>query len=129
MASDAAWFKRKIELGAEYGVTQMFFDNAKYFDFVSKMRSDGVTVPIIPGIKPLVSKRQLTVLPRLFHCDLPEELTAEALRCKDDDEVKQVGVEWCVAQCKELIAAGVPSIHFYMTGNVQSLQKIAAAIF
>ena len=129
MASDAAWFKRKIEMGAEYGVTQMFFDNRKYFDFVSKMRKDGVTVPIIPGIKPLVSKKQLNVLPRLFHCDLPEELTAEVIRCKDDDQVKQVGVEWCVAQCKELIAAGVPSIHFYMTGNVQSLQKIARAIF
>ena len=129
MASDAAWFKKKVEMGAEYGVTQMFFDNSKYFSFVSRMREDGVTVPIIPGIKPLVSKKQLNVLPRLFHCDLPEELAAEVLRCKDDDAVKELGVEWCVQQCRELMAAGVPSIHFYMTGNVKSLQKIARAIY
>ena len=129
MTTDAAWFKKKIEMGAEYGVTQMFFDNRKYFDFVDNMRGDGVSVPIIPGIKPLVSKRQLSVLPRVFHCDLPEELTTEALKCKDDDQIKQLGIEWSVAQCKELIRAGVPSIHFYMTGNTQSLRKIAEAIY
>ena len=129
MTQDALWFKRKIELGAEYGVTQMFFDNRKYFDFVEKMRQDGVKVPIIPGIKPLVSRKQLTVLPRVFHCDLQEELTAEVMRCKDDDQVKQVGIEWTVKQCRELISAGVPSIHFYMTGNVNSLKKVAAEIF
>lgn len=129
MSTDCAWFKKKVEMGAEYGVTQMFFDNRKYFSFVERMRQEGVMVPIIPGIKPLVSMKQLTVLPRVFHCDLPEDLVNEALRCKDDSQVKQLGVEWCVSQCRELIAAGVPSIHFYMTGNVKSLQKIASAIF
>ena len=129
MASDAEWFKIKVERGAEYGVTQMFFDNSKYFSFVERMREAGVRVPIIPGIKPIVRRSQLNTLPRLFHCDLPEELTAELLKCKDDEQVKQVGVEWCVCQCKELIKAGVESIHFYMTGNVKSLREVAKRIY
>lgn len=129
MASDAQWFKIKVERGAEYGVTQMFFDNSKYFSFVERMREAGVRVPIIPGIKPIVRRSQLNTLPRLFHCDLPEELTAELLKCKDDEQVKQVGVEWCVRQCKELIKAGVESIHFYMTGNVKSLREVAKRIY
>lgn len=129
MTTDAYWFKKKIELGAEYGVTQMFFDNKKYFDFVAKMKSEGINVPIIPGIKPLAKLSQLTVLPRLFHCDLPEELTIEALKCKTDEEIKALGIEWCEYQCKELIKAGVPSIHFYMTGNVDSLRQVAKRIY
>lgn len=129
MALDSHWFKQKIEMGADYGVTQMFFDNKKYFDFVDRMRADGITVPIIPGIKPLAKLSQLTVLPRLFHCDLPEELTTEALKCHNDDDMKQLGIEWCEHQCKELIKAGVPSIHFYMTGNADSLKQVAKRIF
>ncbi len=129
MATDSRWFKKKVELGAEYGVTQMFFDNTKYFDFVDKMKAEGVEVPIIPGIKPLAKMSQLTVLPRLFHCDLPEELTREAYKCKTDDEVKALGIEWCTHQCKELMSRGVPSIHFYMTGNVESLREVAKRVF
>lgn len=129
LATDANWFKHKVALGAEYGVTQMFFDNKKYFDFLHKMRAEGVTVPIIPGIKPLAKISQLTGLPRLFHCDLPEELTTEAFKCKTDDELKALGVEWCTHQCRELIKAGVPSIHFYMTGNVDSLRQVAKNIY
>lgn len=129
LACDSAWFKKKIELGAEYGVTQMFFDNKKYFDFVNKMRAEGVEVPIIPGIKPLARKSQLTVLPRLFHCDLPEELTKEAFKCETDEQMKALGIEWCTYQCQELIKAGVSSIHFYMTGNVESLREVAKRVF
>lgn len=127
--TDLAFFKQKVDLGAEYGVTQMFFDNQKYFDFVERCRQSGISVPIIPGIKPIAKLKQLTVLPRVFHCDLPEDLVNEAIRCKDDEQLKQVGIEWCVAQCKELIAAGVPSIHFYMTGNVDSLREVAKRIY
>ena len=129
LTTDANWFKKKVELGAEYGVTQMFFDNKKYFDFVKRMRQEGVTVPIIPGIKPLAKKSQLTVLPRLFHCDLPEELTTEAFKCKTDEQVKALGIEWCTYQCQELIKSGAQSIHFYMTGNVDSLRQVAKRVF
>ncbi len=129
LTTDASWFKKKTELGAEYGVTQMFFDNRKYFDFVRRMRADGIKVPIIPGIKPLAKKSQLAILPRLFHCDLPEELTEEAYKCKDDEQMKALGIEWCTHQCRELMKAGVPSIHFYMTGNVDSLREVAKKIF
>lgn len=129
MTTDAMWFKKKIELGAEYGVTQMFFDNNKYFDFVKRMRAENINVPIIPGIKPLAKKSQLSILPRLFHCDLPEELTKEAYKCKTDEQMKDLGIEWCTHQCKELIKAGVSSIHFYMTGNAVSLREVAKRIF
>lgn len=116
-------------MGAEYGVTQMFFDNQKYFDFVKNMREQGITVPIIPGIKPLAKLSQLNVIPRLFHCDMPEELTKEAFKCKTDDQIKALGIEWCEYQCRELIKAGVSSIHFYMTGNVESLREVAKRVF
>ncbi|MGN1213422.1 MAG: methylenetetrahydrofolate reductase [Bacteroidaceae bacterium] len=129
IATDAYWFNKKVELGAEYGVTQMFFDNQKYFDFVKNMREQGITVPIIPGIKPLAKLNQLNVIPRLFHCDLPEALTKEAFKCKTDDQIKSLGIEWCEYQCRELIKAGVSSIHFYMTGNVESLREVAKRIF
>lgn len=129
LSTDAYWFKKKVEMGAEYAVTQMFFDNKKYFDFVGKMRGEGINVPIIPGIKPIAKLSQLTVLPRLFHCDLPEELTSEAFKCTTDEQIKALGIEWCEYQCKELIKAGVPSIHFYMTGNVDSLRQVARRIF
>jgi methylenetetrahydrofolate reductase (NADPH) len=107
----------------------MFFDNQKYFDFVAKCREAGITVPIIPGLKPLATKKQLTVLPRIFHLDLPEDLVKAVESCKTDKEVKQVGVEWCIAQCKELIAFEAPILHFYTMSKSESTKKIAEAIF
>ncbi len=129
MKSDMEYFKRKIELGADYGVTQMFFDNSKYFDFVDEARKAGIKVPIIPGIKPLTKLSQLTVIPKTFRCDLPEELVKEATKCKTDDDMRELGVEWGVAQCKELMAHGVPSIHFYTMGAVDSIRRIAEKIY
>lgn len=128
-ASDFHWFKRKIELGAAYGVTQLFFDNQKYFDFVAKARAAGITAPIIPGIKPIRKMRHLTLLPETFNCTLPEPL-AEALRqCTTDEAAEQVGIEWAVQQCKELMAAGVPSLHFYAVNARESVRAIAEQIY
>lgn len=129
MESDIRWAKAKVEAGAGYLVTQMFFDNRKYFDFVSRLRAEGVDVPIVPGIKPIVLKSQLSVLPRVFRTDLPEPLAKALAACKDDSEVRRVGVEWSVAQCKELIAHGVPSIHFYTLLASDSVREIARAIY
>lgn len=129
LEEDMRWFKAKVDAGAEYAVTQLFYDNTKYFDFVRRARQMGISIPIIPGIKPLTKRSQLTVVPKTFHCDLPETLTHEALKCKTDEEVAQVGVEWCVAQCKELMAHGVPSIHFYTVSAVESLCRIAPQIY
>jgi len=127
--SDLAFLKQKIEMGAEYAVTQMFFDNRKYFDFVERCRAEGITVPIIPGIKPIVFQDQLTVLPQVFHTEIPEALASELRKCKSDDEVKQVGVEWSIEQCKELIRRGVPSLHFYTFMATDSVCRIAEAIY
>ena len=127
--SDLAFLKQKIEMGAEYAVTQMFFDNRKYFDFVERCRAEGITVPIIPGIKPIVFQDQLTVLPQVFHTEIPETLASELRKCKSDDEVKQVGVEWSIEQCKELIRRGVPSLHFYTFMATDSVCRIAEAIY
>ncbi|WP_418892411.1 methylenetetrahydrofolate reductase [Limibacterium fermenti] len=129
MESELFYTKMKVQNGADYLVTQMFFDNRKYFEFVDRCRAEGITVPIVPGIKPIHLKNQLTVLPRIFRTDLPEEL-AKALRtCQSDDEAKQVGVEWCTAQCKELIAGGVPGIHFYSLMASESVYKVAKEIY
>ncbi len=129
MKSDMEFFKRKVELGAEYGVTQMFFDNSKYFTFVDEARKAGIEVPVIPGIKPFTKLSQLTVIPKTFRCDLPEELVKEAAKCKTDSDMKELGVEWGVAQCRELIAHGVPSIHFYTMGAADSIRRIAEKIY
>ena len=129
LESDFQMFKRKVELGAEYGVTQLFYDNAAYFRFVERCRQEGITVPIIPGIKPLTKLSQLSIVPKTFRCDLPEPLANELFRCRTDEEVKQVGIEWAVAQCRELIAFGVPSIHFYTVSAVDSIAKIAPQIY
>lgn len=129
MESDIFYLKEKVKNGADYLVTQMFFDNEKYFSFVDRCRADGITVPIIPGIKPVVLKSQLTVLPRVFRSDIPEPFAAELRKCKTDDEVRAVGVEWCIAQCRELVARGVPSLHFYTLMASESVYKVAKAIY
>lgn len=127
--TDIAWLKQKVDEGAEYAVTQMFFDNAKYFDFVKRVREAGITVPIIPGIKPIYKQSQLNVLPKTFRTDLPEPLVSEILKCKDDAAVAQVGREWCIAQCRELMENGVPSIHFYTVNAVEHVYEVAKAIY
>lgn len=126
---DILWLKAKIDKGADYVVTQMFFDNEKYFDFVRRAREMGINVPIIPGIKPIINANQITLLPKTFKVDLPLELTTELLKCKTDDEIKAVGVEWCVAQSRELLAHGVDSIHYYSHNAVNSVHKVVSQIF
>jgi methylenetetrahydrofolate reductase (NADPH) len=129
LKTDIAFLKKKIELGAEYIVTQMFFDNQKFFEFVDICKQEGINVPIIPGLKPLTTKKQLTVLPSLFHIDLPETLVDAITNCKDNEQVKQVGVEWCIEQSKELKAKGIPVLHYYTMGKSDSTLRIAKAVF
>ncbi|MGL5317650.1 MAG: methylenetetrahydrofolate reductase [NAD(P)H] [Bacteroidales bacterium] len=127
--SDMNYLKAKVDAGAEYIVTQMFFDNARFFDFVNRCREAGINVPIIPGIKPVTSLNQLSVLPKIFHVDIPEEFVCELRKCKTPDAVKQVGVEWGIQQAKELIANNVPSIHFYTLNATQSVKNIAKVVY
>ena len=129
MDADIYWLKKKVEAGAEYAVTQLFYDNAKYFAFVDKARKAGINVPIIPGIKPFKKAAQLSMIPKTFKVDLPEALTQEVLKCKNDEQVQQVGIEWCIAQCKELMNHGVPSIHFYTISAVDSIKEVAKTIY
>ena len=129
MESDIFYLKEKVRQGAEYLVTQMFFDNEKYFSFVDRLRAEGITVPIIPGIKPIVFKNQLTVLPKIFRSEIPEPFAADLRKCKDDEEAKEVGIEWSIQQCKELMAHGVPSLHFYTMMASDSVRRIAQAIY
>lgn len=126
---DIHWLKHKVDSGAEYIVTQMFFDNHKFYDFVERCRKAGINVPIIPGIKPITSVNQLTVLPKVFHVDLPSELANELMNCQDDVMAKSLGVEWCTMQVRDLIAHGVPSIHFYSLNATQSVKQVASEIF
>ncbi len=129
MESDIHYLKEKVKNGADYLVTQMFFDNTKFFSFVERCRAEGITVPIIPGIKPIVFMNQLTVLPKVFRSDIPEPFAAELRKCKTDDEAKEVGVEWCIQQCKELISSGVPSLHFYTMLASDSVRRVAKEIY
>ncbi|MCF0203813.1 MAG: methylenetetrahydrofolate reductase [NAD(P)H] [Muribaculaceae bacterium] len=126
---DLMFLKQKVDAGAGYVVTQMFFDNSKYFEFVENCRRIGINVPIIPGIKPLLTKNQLSILPKVFHVDIPTELAMEVIKCQSDNEVKELGVKWAVEQCKELIKAQVPSIHFYSLNATQSVKKIAKQVY
>ena len=126
---DINHLKSKVDAGADYIVTQLFFDNQKYFEFVAKCRDAGITVPIIPGLKPLVTKRQLSLLPQIFHVDIPDTLAIEALKCKDNDAVRKLGIAWCIEQSKELQRAGVPVLHYYSMGKSINIQEIASAIF
>ena len=125
---DIKYLKMKQDLGAQYAVTQLFYDNNKFFDFVKRAREIGVTIPIIPGIKPLAKLSQLTVVPRTFRCDLPESLAEEVIKCKTDDDAKRLGIEWGRQQCKELYAAGFETIHFYTVSAVDSVKEIAKDI-
>jgi methylenetetrahydrofolate reductase (NADPH) len=129
MESDMKYLKMKIEAGAEYVVTQMFFDNRHYFDFVRRCRDAGITVPIIPGLKPISALGQLNTLPQTFNIDLPDDLVKAVQACADNREVRQVGVEWAVHQSRELIKQGVPVIHFYTMGRSDNIKKIAEAVF
>ena len=126
---DIEYLKAKIDAGAQYVVTQMFFDNEKYFSFVERCRAAGITVPIIPGIKPLTSLTQQALLPKTFHIDLPMDLAKELRRCTSNDDVKALGVEWGIQQARELKAAAVPSIHFYSMNAAASVEAIAKAVY
>ena len=121
---DLTYLRMKQDLGAEYAVTQLFFDNEKYFSFVRIARQRGITIPIIPGIKPFAKLSQLTVVPKTFHCDLPQELAAEVLKCKTDDDARSLGVEWAVEQCRQLYASGVGNLHFYTVSAVDSVCEV-----
>ncbi|AZJ31924.1 5,10-methylenetetrahydrofolate reductase (NAD(P)) [Tenacibaculum mesophilum] len=127
--SDIHFLKKKIKNGANYVITQMFFDNQKYFEFVKKCREEGIMVPIIPGLKPISTKKQLNLIPHRFKVDLPDTLVKEVVNCKSNAEVRQVGVEWCIAQSKELQQKGVPILHYYSMGRSTNIQKIAEGVF
>ena len=129
LATDLHYLKQKVEAGAEYLVTQMFFDNQKYFDFVKACRAVGIDVPIIPGLKPIRSLNHISFLPKFFHIDYPESLSKELLKCKDNKYVEQVGIEWGIQQSKELKAANVPCIHYYTMSNSIAVHSIAKEIF
>ena len=129
MQADLRRLKEKIDAGAEYVVTQMFFDNSKYFAFVEAARNIGITVPIIPGIKPVAVQRHLSVLPQVFKLDLPDELVSAVEACKNNAEVRQVGIEWAIQQSKELVAAGVPVLHYYSMGKSDNIKAIASQVF
>lgn len=122
---DMEYLRQKQNLGAQYAVTQLFFDNKKYFDFVCKAREMGITIPIIPGIKPLAKLSQLTIVPKTFHCDIPEELAKEIVKCKTDDDAKKLGIEWTTEQCRNLYQNGVQNIHFYTVSAVDSVAEVA----
>lgn len=127
--TDIRNLKQKIKAGADYIVTQMFFDNAKFFNFVERCRAAGITVPIIPGLKPISTRKHIEMLPRTFSIDLPEKLMKEIRKCKDDKEIYQTGIEWCIVQSRELLAKGAPAIHYYTMGKADNIRKILTAVF
>lgn len=127
--TDFQYLKQKVEAGAEYIVTQMFFDNQVYFRFVEQCRAQGINVPVIPGLKPMATRNHLTVLPQFFHLDIPDALAKEVRKCKDNKQVREVGIEWCVQQCKELIAYGAPVLHFYTMSKSELVRRVAEQVF
>lgn len=127
--SDISYLKKKVDAGADYIVTQMFFDTAKYIAYVNKCREAGITVPIIPGLKPLTTKKQAAILPKTFFIDIPQEFLSEIEKCETDDDVKKVGIEWSIKQSKELVKFGVPCLHYYTMGNPDNIRQIASAVF
>ena len=127
-AADLRALKRKVDLGAGYVVTQMFFDNQKYFDFVDRCREAGIQVPIVPGIKPLGTLNHRTMLPRTFHVDFPEELVAQLEKCTTNEEVKEVGLNWAIRQCRELKEHDVPVLHFYTMNAAAQIETIMKSL-
>ena len=126
---DMKYLKQKVDKGADYIVTQMFFDTQKYIDFVTKCREMDITIPIVPGLKPITSLRQLTILPQIFHIDLPYDLTNALEKAKNNDQAKEIGIEWAIQQSKELIEFGVPTLHYYSMGKSESVYKVAREVF
>lgn len=126
---DIDYLKMKVDSGADYVVTQMFFDNNKFFDFCERCIKADIKVPIIPGLKPFSTKKQLNLLPQTFHVDIPQELTSQVIDCKDNKEVRKIGVDWAIKQCEELKASGIPVLHFYTMGNSDNILKIAETVF
>lgn len=127
--SDIYFLKQKIKNGADYIITQMFFDNKKFFEFVYKCRAAGITVPIIPGLKPISTKKQLNQIPHRFSVDLPDDLIMAVVKAKDNEAISQIGIEWCAQQSLELIKAGIPVLHYYSMGKAENIKAIARAIF
>ncbi len=129
LKTDLKYLKEKVDAGAEYIVTQMFFDNQKYFDFVQTCVNAGINVPIIPGLKPITTLKHISFLPKFFHIDFPDELSTELEKCKSNDDARQVGIEWGIHQSKELLEYGVPLLHYYTMGRSASVKKIASELF
>lgn len=129
LKTDFRYLKKKVEMGADFIVTQMFYDNQKYFEFVKLCRENDINVPVIPGLKPITSSKQLVSLPKIFHIDIPEDLSEAVLACKSEKDVKEVGIEFMIQQCKELMNFGAPVLHFYTMSNPAPTKKIAEAIF
>ncbi|WP_375605719.1 methylenetetrahydrofolate reductase [NAD(P)H] [Flavobacterium davisii] len=129
MDSDIYFMKQKIKNGADYIITQMFFDNQKFFEYVEKCRNAGITVPIIPGLKPIATKKQLNLIPHRFKVDLPDDLIMAVVKAKDNEAVKQIGIEWCIQQSKELVKSGVPFLHYYSMGKAENIKAIAEEVF
>jgi methylenetetrahydrofolate reductase (NADPH) len=127
--ADLRRLKQKVDAGADYIVTQMFFDNQKYFEFVKSAREMGINIPIIPGIKPIAVQRHLHVLPQVFKLELPDDLVKEVEKCVDNKQIRKVGIEWAIQQSKELIAAGAPVVHFYSMGKSDNIKAIASQVF
>jgi methylenetetrahydrofolate reductase (NADPH) len=128
LKTDLKYLKAKVDAGADYIVTQMFYDNSKYFEFVDLCRENGINVPIIPGIKIMTTKKQLNILPSVFHIDIPDALAEAVEKAKTSDQVKEIGVEWAIQQCKELVAAKVPCLHFYTMGNPDTCKRVAEKV-
>jgi len=126
---DLEYTRQKVEAGADFIVTQMFFDNQKYFDYVEACRNAGINVPIVPGLKPLTRKYQLNSIPRKFHVDFPEELVLEMQKATGKEAIRQVGIEWCTAQSRELRDAGVPCLHYYTMGDADTIRRVAEQVF
>jgi methylenetetrahydrofolate reductase (NADPH) len=128
LQTDLKYLQDKVDVGSDYITTQMFFDNQKYFDFVDTCKAKGINIPIIPGLKPITTKKQLSVLPRTFHVDIPTDLSNEILKCKTDADVEKVGVEWLVQQSRELVKHGVPVLHYYTLGKSKSIVDIVKQV-
>ena len=127
--TDIAHLKNKIDLGAGYVTTQMFFDNQRYYDYISKCRERGINVPILPGLKPLTTKKQLSGIPRVFNVDIPVELYSEMMKCKTDEATEQVGAEWLLHQCRDLLKNGCPVLHFYTLSKPNIIYNVLKQLF